>query len=320
MRYVAGLDGGGTKTAVAVADENGSVVHTFTSGAINYNGQDEDSIRLSFQEIFATIARVCGGLDHCVQICIGAAGVSNPTVITRLDVNVRECGYQGGLVITGDHETALYGAQEHLHGIILIAGTGSICYGRNEKGLSHRTGGLGHLIDDEGSGYSIGRDILTAMVQANDGRLPPTEMTRMVYKQLSMETVQQIVGFVYDQSTNKKDIAALAPILTDACALGDQVALTIARKSACSLFELVVPVVEKLSLQEGTLAMAGSVLLKATFVQTAFVKMLEQHYPGMQCIIARKDASSGAMLMALNRLNEIEQQTNNISKTIIKII
>ncbi|HEY2494800.1 MAG TPA: BadF/BadG/BcrA/BcrD ATPase family protein [Paenibacillus sp.] len=305
MRYVAGLDGGGTKTAVNIADETGLVVHTFISGAINYNGQDEASIRRSFQEICATLAKVCGSLDHCVQICIGAAGVSNPTVISRLESNVREYGYEGGLIITGDHETALYGAQDHLHGMILIAGTGSICYGKNECGLSHRTGGYGHLIDDEGSGYSIGRDILTAVVQANDGRLPPTEMTRMVYKQLHVETIQQIVGFVYDKSTNKKDIAALAPILTNACALGDEEALTIARKSACSLFELVVPVVEKLSLQEGTLAMAGSVLLKASFVQTAFVEMLKQRYPNMHCIIAKKDAASGAVLMALDRINEI---------------
>ncbi|MCL6458253.1 MAG: ATPase [Gorillibacterium sp.] len=305
MSYVAGIDGGGTKTLVTVADEQGSAVHTFTSGAINYNGQDEASIRRTFQEIFATIAKICSGLDHCVQICIGAAGVSNPTVITRLDANVRECGFQGGLLITGDHETALYGAQDNLHGIILIAGTGSICYGKNEYGLAHRTGGFGHLIDDEGSGYSIGRELLSAVIKAYDGRLPQTEITRMVYEQLHMETVQQIVGFVYDKNTNKKDIAALTPILTDACALGDKVALSIARKSACSLLELVVPLVEKLSLQEGTLAMAGSVLLKVTFVQTAFVELLKQHYPNLHCIIAKKDASYGAVIMALARLNGI---------------
>jgi N-acetylglucosamine kinase-like BadF-type ATPase len=302
MRYVAGLDGGGTKTAVTVADENGLVVHTFTSGAINFNGQDEMSIRLSLREIVETIDKVCGGLIHCVQICIGTAGVSNPTVFTRLTSNVRECGYQGGLIITGDHETALCGANDSEYGIIIIAGTGSICYGKNEFGLSHRTGGFGHLIDDEGSGYSIGRDLLTAVVQANDGRIPQTAITRMVYEQLQLETVQQVIGFVYDKRTNKKDIAALAPLLSNACALSDQAALTIARKSARSLFELVVPVVNKLSMQEGTVAMAGSVLLKNTFIQASFIEILKQSYPGLHCIPAKKDASSGAILLALNRL------------------
>lgn len=303
LRYVAGLDGGGTKTAVTVADEKGMIVHSFTSGAINYNGQDEASIRSSLQEIFETIATVCGGLDHCVQVCIGAAGVSNPTVITRLESNVRECGYQGELFITGDQETALCGAHDSEYGIILIAGTGSICYGKIESGLSHRTGGCGHLIDDEGSGYSIGRDLISALVRANDGRLPQTPITEMVYEQLQMGTVQQIIGFVYDKRTNKKEIAALAPILSKACAHGDKAALSIAEKSACALIELVVPVAKKLSLQNGTVAMAGSVLLKNTYVQTAFVEKLKQHYPNMQCITAKKDASHGAVLMALNRLH-----------------
>ncbi|MBD0382681.1 N-acetylglucosamine kinase [Paenibacillus sedimenti] len=306
-RYVAGLDGGGTKTAVTVADENGLVMHTFTSGAINYNGQDEVSVRSSLQDIFKIIDEVCGGLEYCTQVCIGAAGVSNPTVVDRLESNVRECGYQGELFITGDQETALCGAHDSDHGIIIIAGTGSICYGKNESGLSHRSGGYGYLIDDEGSGYSIGRDLLSVLVRAHDGRLPETAITGMVFERLQMESVQQIIRFVYDKRTNKKDIAALAPILSDACALGDEAALAIARKSASSLVELVGPVAEKLSLQEGTLAMAGSVLIKNSFVRTAFVEILKQAYPGMPCITAKKDASSGAVFMALKRLKLFDE-------------
>jgi len=303
MKYVAGLDGGGTKTAVTVADMNGQVVRTFVSGAINYNGQDEASIRHSLHEIVETIGKLCGGVNHCVQMCIGAAGISNPTVTTRLTTHIRESGYQGGLIIKGDHETALWGAHNQEYGIILIAGTGSICYGKNEYSLSHRTGGCGHLIDDEGSGYSIGRDLLTAVVQENDGRILQTAITNMVYEQLQVKSVQEIIGFVYDKRTNKKDIAALAPILSAACEQGDQAALAIARKSAKSLAELVSPVVEKLSLQDGTVAMAGSVLLKNTFVREALVESLTRVYPNLRCIPAKNEASSGAVLIALSQLN-----------------
>ncbi|OPH59774.1 ATPase [Paenibacillus ferrarius] len=303
-RYVAGLDGGGTKTAVNVADDNGSLVHTFTSGPINYNGQDELSIQRSFQEIFNTIAQVCGGLSHCAQVVIGAAGVSNPMVAAKLEANVRACGYQGELLITGDQETALCGAQESEHGIILIAGTGSICYGKNEAGEAHRSGGYGYLIDDEGSGYSIGRDLLAALVRSEDGRLPRTVISGLVYDQLQISTVQQIVGFVYDKQTNKKDIAALAPILSAACEQGDEAALSIAAKSAGALFELAVPVVEKLFLDQGCLAMAGSVLLKNTYVQQALVNRLNESYPELICMTAKQDAARGAVWMALNRLNK----------------
>ncbi|GGI46781.1 N-acetylmuramic acid/N-acetylglucosamine kinase [Paenibacillus marchantiophytorum] len=301
-RYVAGLDGGGTKTAVNVADETGKLVHAFTSGAINYNGQDELSIRQSFQEIFETIATACEGLDACAQIVIGAAGVSNPSVIARLEANVRACGYHGELLITGDQETALCGAHESEFGIILIAGTGSICYGKNEAGFTHRSGGYGYLIDDEGSGYSIGRDLLAALVRSQDGRLPETVITGMVYEQLQLSSVQQIIGFVYDKQTNKKDIAALAPILSAACELGDKAALGIVNKSAQALCEIAVPVVEKLSLQRGSLAMAGSVLMKNTYVQSLFAAQLNEIYPQLTCITAKNDAANGAVWMALNRL------------------
>ncbi|MGO4496050.1 N-acetylglucosamine kinase [Paenibacillus sp. 2RAB27] len=301
-RYAVGLDGGGTKTAVTIVDESGLEVHTFTSGAINYNGQDEASVQASLVDIFRTIDRVCDGLGHCAQVCIGAAGVSNPTVTTRLEASVRASGYKGPLFITGDQDTALCGAHNKELGIILIAGTGSICYGKNEAGGTHRAGGYGYLIDDEGSGYSIGRDLLSIVVRAHDGRLPATVITEMVFEQLGMTSIGQIIGFVYDKQTNKKDIAALAPILSQACELGDQAALAIADKSARSLLELVVPVAEKLSMQEGVLAMAGSALLKNSFIQLAFINGLKEHYPAMTCITPKRDAASGAALMALNRL------------------
>ncbi|MFU1793857.1 N-acetylglucosamine kinase [Paenibacillus azoreducens] len=302
MKFVAGLDGGGTKTAVTVADERGTVLETFTSGAINYNGQDEASVGASLKEIVREIGAICSGIEHCAEICVGAAGVSNPTVVSRLTEQIRSSGFQGGLHITGDHETALYGAHLRDYGMILIAGTGSIGLGKNKAGATHRTGGYGHLIDDEGSGYAIGRDLLSALVQAHDGRIPETVITELVYKQLQIATIQEVISFVYDKRTNKKDIAALAPILSAACAAGDPAALCIAEKCASSLLGLVIPMAEALSLQEDSLAVAGSVLLKNIFIQKMFREKLLEHYPKMECITPKSDASMGAALMALRRL------------------
>jgi N-acetylglucosamine kinase-like BadF-type ATPase len=287
---------------VLIADEQGNEVHAFSSGPINYNGQDEDSIRRSFEEMFETIYRVCGGLEHCAQLCIGAAGVSNPAVVSRLTSLARECGYRGGIHVTGDHETALRGALDSPYGIILIAGTGSICYGMNETGLTHRAGGCGYLIDDEGSGYSIGRELAAAVARANDGRIPPTAITGLVYGRLGIDTVRQLVGFVHDKRTNKKDIAALAPLLSEACALGDEAALAIARRSAGSLRELVHPVVERLGQRSGNLALAGSVLLNNGFVRSELIGLLKQDYPELDVFPAKREAALGAVLIALERL------------------
>ncbi|KHF36346.1 hypothetical protein CM49_01330 [Paenibacillus sp. P1XP2] len=71
MKYAAGLDGGGTKTAVTIVDETGRAVKTFASGAINYNGQDEESVGASLREMMETIGAACGGLENCGELCVG---------------------------------------------------------------------------------------------------------------------------------------------------------------------------------------------------------------------------------------------------------
>ncbi|MEK4248778.1 N-acetylglucosamine kinase [Paenibacillus sp. FSL W7-1287] len=298
MTYVVGIDGGGTKTAVDVANEQGELLKQFHVGAINYNGGDEETIAASFAQMFESIKESCGSLDQVSQIVIGAAGISNPQVSIKLEQNVRAQGYEGPVYITGDQEIALYGAQNAMEGIILIAGTGSICFGVNGYGEKHRTGGFGHLIDDEGSGYSIGRQLLSLLVQAEDGRLKDSIIPAMVYEQLGLRTVQDIIGFVYGKHTTKKDIAALAPIMTKACELGDAQALKLAKSTAESLYELIVPVIERLKLQHSPIAISGSVLQKSPFVHSALERKLASTYPQVKLIMPIKDAAYGAVLMA----------------------
>ncbi len=303
MAYVIGIDGGGTKTAVAIARDEEDALTTFTVGPINYNGGDAEAIAASFGELFDRVKLVCDPAKDVAHICIGAAGVSNPLVVGMLEKHVRDNGYAGPLTITGDQETALYGAQNAMQGIILIAGTGSICFGVNGKGEQHRAGGFGHLIDDEGSGYQIGRDLLSILVQAADGRITDTIVPGLVYEQLGLRAVSEIVGFVYDKNTTKKEIAKLAPIMTTACERGDAAALELAEKSAAGLFKLVVPVIERLKLQDSPIAIAGSVLLKSRFVREALERELARSYPLTKLILPIKDASYGAVLLGRSKLN-----------------
>lgn len=304
MAFIVGMDGGGTKTAVIVThdDQEGPVL-SFTAGPINYNGGDAGAIAAAFGEIFKQIRSCCTSLAEVNHVCIGAAGVSNPAVARFLEQQVRDNGYSGPLTITGDQETALYGAQNAMQGIILIAGTGSICFGVNEKGERHRTGGFGHLIDDEGSGYYIGRELLSVLVQAEDGRTADTMIPALVYKQLGLGTVQEIIGFVYHKNTTKKDIAALAPVMTAACGLGDAQALKLAEQCAAGLFELVVPVIERLKLYESKVAIAGSVLQKSRFVREALERKLARSYPQTQLIMPVHNAAYGAVLLGKSKMS-----------------
>src|SRR5205085_1278058 len=84
-------------------------------------------------------------------------------------------------------------------GIVIIAGTGSIVYGRNQRGEAARAGGWGHLIGDEGSGYWIGREALAAVMRAEDGRGPSTRMTADILEFFTVADVSRLPRIVYDR-------------------------------------------------------------------------------------------------------------------------
>lgn len=305
--YVIGMDGGGTKTAVALLGLSGTELARYTAGPMNYNGVSADTVRESLRRVFREIGRE-HPLTGCVSLCAASAGAGNPQIRARLEQDIRGCGCASPLLVTGDEQAALAGAIAEPRGMILIAGTGSICCGRNERGEFCRSGGYGHLIDDVGSGYAIGRDILSAAVRAADGRDGPTVLTDLLHTQAGLGGTDEIVRFVYGAHTAKSDIASLARLLPEACRLGDAAALRIVEKSARDLAELPVPVAAKLGLSDSKLALCGSVLQKDPFLGPAFRKRLQKALPGVTCAAPLRDAAAGAALMALDAHRRSREQ------------
>ena len=182
MPYYVGIDGGGTKTAVELRTRGSAAHSRAVFGPLNCNS-DRTAAAKALTDTLAWLAAQPEGLAGCDGLCIGSAGISNPDAYNFIQDIIRAGGYTGPLQIVGDQVTALAGALGQPVGTVLIAGTGSICYARTADGREARSGGWGHLIDDEGSAYALGRDILRAVVRAADGRAPAThaadELTQM---------------------------------------------------------------------------------------------------------------------------------------------
>lgn len=298
MRYAVGLDGGGTKTTLEARGEDGRVLLRATFGSMNLNSASEQTVAATFQDCAEALRGLPGGLADCRAVCVGSAGVSNPDACETIERLLRGCGYSGPLVLVGDQETALAGALGRPDGMVLIAGTGSICFGRGADGRTARSGGYGHKIDDEGSGYALGRDALAAVVRAHDGRIAPTALTKLVYDRLGVGDVRGIVRFTYAPETEKKEIAALAPLVTEAAVAGDAAAKEILARAGRELSLLVAPVAEALGLTEGTLALAGSLLTQTDALRTGVEALLRAQYPRMAFALPKEDAASGAALLA----------------------
>lgn len=297
-RYYCGWDGGGTKTEVLCVNAAGEAVANDCFGPMNINGAGKERVRQSVRDCMAFMAKLPGGLDGCAALVIGTAGVSNKEVSGFLTDEVRACGYTGPLMLKGDQEIALAGAVEGA-GAVLVAGTGSVCCGQDAQGHPARSGGCGHLIDDEGSGYAIGRDILSAAVRAMDNRIPPTALTGLLKEQMGFETSRDIITWLYAPATGKKEVASLAPIMLKALDMGDEAAMNIAMKAARELAELAIAVWKTLELTEGELAFIGSILLRCDAINREVTRLCEAACPGLKVIQAHGTPAQGAAKLAL---------------------
>ncbi len=300
--YVIGMDGGGTKTKICVMNLEGREVDVLFGGGMNINGLGREGVLRNMAEIFAELKKRCGDWSQLKGLCIGAAGISNPELKEALLLSVKLAGIEMNPVIFGDQHAALYGAHCQGKGIILIAGTGSICFGLDGKGGEARTGGWGYLIDDEGSGYALGRDVLAAIARAEDGRIPPTCMREPVFAQLGIDSINGMIKFIYADTTGKKEIAALAIHIMKGYEAGEKVALASLEKAADKLADMVAPVVRKLHLEDGEIAFCGSVITKNEVVIGKLKNKLQAMFPELKCIQPKQDAAFGAALRALEEV------------------
>ena len=248
--FIAGIDGGGTHTRIELRDMANCLIRRGEFGPFNLNSIGVDAFRRLLHEVFDW----CGSMECCERLCIGAAGISNPRVRSILAEELERSGFRGKWILCGDQEIALRGAMDGV-----ISGTGSICFGKNEAGETSRSGGFGHLIDDGGSGYAIGRDVLASAVRTIDGRVKDSEILQAVCTYLGGKP-EAIVPFVYHPETDKSAIARFSHIALDLAQRDDPEALRILNTEAKELSELVCAVQDRLEMHPCRIALLGGLL------------------------------------------------------------
>lgn len=297
MEFVAGIDGGGTKTSVVCRTLQGEPVCRETFGAFNLNSVGEERFNALLEEITGFLA----AQGSCAALCIGAAGASNPRLRELAAAAMDRAGI-ARWQLAGDHEIALHGALEGEPGCLLIAGTGSICFGRNGRGETARSGGWGHLIGDGGSGYALGRDAAAAVARHMDGLDGPTALTELFAQELGLDSREAIVAYVY--GGGKDRLAAIAPLVERAAAQGDAAARRILKQNARELAGLVCAVAGRLGLEAGQTGLYGGLLEHDTALRGLFLAEMGERLPRMRCIAARQSAADGAAMMARALLNQ----------------
>lgn len=238
MRYYVAIDGGGTKTDAALFDDGGHLIRRAIGGSTNINALTEGEIRETLRSLFAELF-VDEKPEAITRCFAGMAGADHPVLNDRLKALLTEtlpvpCG---DIVIENDAVNALWSGTDGKPGLVVIAGTGTIAYGRKADGESFRIGGWGHLIGDEGSGYAIGKEALRHALRAHDGRDSPSLLYENIKAHFKIEAMPDVIPLVY--GAGKSVFAGLVPVVLKAVDAGDPTALRILRNAADDLAELI---------------------------------------------------------------------------------
>lgn len=230
-RYVAGIDAGGTKTVGLLADETGQVVAETRAGGANLQVHGELEVEKVLDRVLDTL-----GARHAVSaVCLGMAGVDRPRDQAVIRGVLKRLGHRETARIVNDALIALVAGAPERIGIVLLAGTGSIAYGRDPDGRTARAGGMGSVLSDEGSAYWLGHASLRAIVRAADGRSPSTLLTRLLLDELKLAEVADLVPLLYETGVPRHRMAGLAVLVERAAVAGDGVAASLLEEAAGEL-------------------------------------------------------------------------------------
>lgn len=309
METVLGIDGGGTKTAAVILNRQGRVLGYGVGGPSTYGVVPVEVTRASIAEAVQA-AEAAGDIGSAPYAAV-FLGLGN--VVSEMDRSaVHEVAYSLGLAerkhIGVDHDIriALAGGLSGRPGIVIIAGTGSSCFGVNAAGDSWRSGGWGPLIDDEGSSYWLGIQAMRVAVFDYDGRGKRTLLTQSVCDRLAITCMDDLMNRLYADEMSRTEIAALAPLVFHAAGQGDAVAKSIIRRGCEALADCAHAVARRIGLETGSseLAVTGGQVNAGEQLLVPLREAVAQRLPACEVKEAELIPAVGAALLALRKLGQ----------------
>jgi len=301
--YLLGIDGGGTKTEAVICDDSGRILGHGLGGpsgidsvgaagavvgigaAVAAARQQAEMVAVPFHSVFLGMAGVVSQADQ--EVVMGVAG---------------ELGLGPTVGVDHDIRISLAGGLSGRPGIALIAGTGSSCFGINRAGGRWQSGGWGHLISDEGSSYWFGWNGIRLAIGTYDGRWQ-SALLEPVRQRLGMAQMTDILHRLYIQGISKTEIAALAPLVMEAAASGDEMAQQLIVTGTGDLAQMVAAVARRLGWAAAPceVTLTGGLWRAGESVIAPFRRALADVLPAARIILPELPPVLGACVLALQQ-------------------
>jgi N-acetylglucosamine kinase-like BadF-type ATPase len=296
---VIGIDAGGTKTICLLADGEGTVLASARGPGANLQASGELAAEKVLHDV---MDRVLDERDvRPDAICLGIAGVDRPGDADAIRSIMRRIGYKTRVLVVNDALVALTAGAGDRPGVVIVAGTGSIAYGRDAHGRAARAGGWGYVLGDEGGGFWIGRAALSAVVRQFDRRGPRTMLTEMVLGHLQLASPTELIHAIYDRGIQRLAIGGVAAVVQQAFEAGDVMAGDILRRAALELTGAATAVIQRLEMRGDAfpIVLAGGTLRGIPSLAEDVAANLSDVAPRSDVRVLQAEPAIGAVRLAL---------------------
>jgi glucosamine kinase len=303
---VIGIDGGGSKTHAIVADEQGkTIAETVGPASAVRPGQAAHSAEVIADVVKDALASC--EMTHVTPrvVSIGVAGIGREAERQALWEALAERDLATEVVLHSDFSIALDDAFGDGPGVLLIAGTGSVAFGRSPAGATARCGGWGPICGDEGSGAWIGRKALSVVTSAADGREPETALTGAILTAAQVNETIDLVGWA--ANAPPAQLATLAPVVLSVADAGDLRANAVVSIAVEELVLHVRALARQLFADERAavqVALSGGLLSRESTLRKRLEHRLKSAVPGATIRSEPVVAARGAVRAALRILGE----------------
>ena len=308
MKYIIGIDGGGTKTDCAVADSDLNILFKTKGNPSNFLVEGTEKVSVSILELINKCKEELKFDYNDIEIILlGTAGAGRKSDVDRLKDSFLNYSKNKGIYfknfhVESDARIALEGAFSGKPGAILIAGTGSIILGKDADGNIHRVGGFGRQIGDEGSGYSLGRKGFNAVSRQFDGRGNSTLISDVLKEKFNIISSETLITEIY---RNNFTIASIAPLVISAAEENDQPALKIIDEETDELLLHISAMKQKLKLPELNIAFIGGLINNDNFYSRTLKEKITKILKDVNIKSPENPPVIGAVLMAKELLNKV---------------
>jgi len=305
--YFIGIDGGGTKSKLVLVNGKLEILSEQKGGGTNLLLVGTDNAAKTFLKLInKAVAEINISLSEINGITIGTAGAGRYEQIkllkNKLSKLLESEKYSAkNIYVTNDAEITLKGAFPNNDGIILISGTGSILYGKDKNGNIFRIGGMGKLIGDEGSGYSIGEKGISLVSKMFDGRESPSTLYYDFMNTFKIHTQAKMIDTIYNKDFN---IAGFAEYVINAAEKGDEKSSGILETESDELIKHIQVALKILANEKIKLSLSGSLLSKTNYYSTMLKRKISAQFKNVNLCKPKYSPEIGAALLSIENFEQ----------------